>query len=74
MSNQVVRASTGFYTGKINNQYNTVREFLNVPYGVSTADQNRFMPPMPVPISSEHFDATEFAEACPQYVSSLPSI
>lgn len=74
MSNQVVRASTGYYTGKINDDYDTVREFLDVPYGVSTAGSNRFMPPIPVPLSSDHFDATEFAEACPQFVSSLPAI
>lgn len=74
MSNQIVRASTGYYTGKINSDYDNVREFLNIPFGVNTAGQNRFMPPIPVPLSSQHFDATEFAEACPQYVSALPAI
>lgn len=74
MSNTMVRASTGYYNGKINEDYDSVREFLNVPFGVSTAGSKRFMPPEPVPLSSEQFDATEFAKACPQYVSSQPTI
>lgn len=74
MSNQVVRASTGYYTGKINDKYDNVREFLSIPFGQSTAGANRWMPPVPVPLSSEHFDTTEFAEACPQFVSSKPAI
>lgn len=73
-SNTVVRASTGYYTGKINDEYDTVREFLSVPFGINTAGSNRFMPPRPVPLSSEHFETTEFAKACPQYVSSQPTI
>ena len=73
-SKHVVRASTGQYTGKINDDYDTVREFLSVPFGVSTSGKNRFMPPVAVPLSDENIDATNFAEACPQYVSALPTI
>lgn len=32
------------------------------------------MPPIPVPMSDKHFDATEYAKACPQYVGGHPSI
>ena len=33
LSRTAVRASTGYYSGKINGNYSNVREFLNVPYG-----------------------------------------
>ena len=69
-----IRASTGYYHGKIDENYSNVREFLNVPYGVSTAGKNRFMPPIAVPLSSKHFNATQYAKACPQYVSAIPSV
>ncbi|KAK2761279.1 hypothetical protein FQN54_001801 [Arachnomyces sp. PD_36] len=72
-SDVTVRASTGYYAGQINANYSNVREFLNVPYGQSTAGNNRFKPPVPVPMSSRHFDATEYPPLCPQYVSRLPS-
>ena len=74
VSSNTIRASTGYYTGKLNDTYPNVREFLNVPFGQSTAGKNRFMPPKPMPLSSRHFDSTEYAKACPQYVSSIPSI
>ena len=73
-SSLTVRASTGYYTGQINKNFTNVREFLNVPYGQTTAGKNRFKPPKSVPLSSEHFDATQYAKACPQYVSSHPAI
>ncbi|KAK3710340.1 hypothetical protein LTR37_010406 [Vermiconidia calcicola] len=74
LSGTTVRASTGYHTGRINDKYNDVREFLNVPYGQSTAGENRFMPPKPVGLSSDHFDSTRYVKACPQYVSAIPSI
>jgi carboxylesterase type B len=70
----VVRTSTGYYTGIVDQNFTDVREFLNVPYALSTAGKNRFMPPQPVPFSSEHFDATDYAPFCPQYVSGNPAI
>lgn len=73
-SQLTVRASTGYYTGNINKTYTNVREFLNVPYGQTTAGENRWMPPKPVPMSSEHFDSTEYAKACPQYVTAIKTI
>ena len=47
------------------------REFLDIPYGADTSGSNRFMPPKSVPLSSTHFDATQYAKACPQYVTAV---
>lgn len=69
-----VRASTGYYSGNINQTYTNVREFLNVPFGQSTAGKNRWMPPKAVPLSSQHFNATQYPKACPQFVSAIKSI
>lgn len=69
-----IRTSTGYYTGKLNQNWTNVREFLNVPYGRSTAGSNRFMPPQAVPMSSKHFNATDYAPFCPQYVSGNKAI
>ncbi|KAM3421964.1 Carboxylic ester hydrolase [Cercospora zeina] len=69
-----VRASTGFITGRINANYSNVREFLSVPFGQDTSGPNRFQPPLAVPLSSERIDATEYAPACPQYVTSQKTI
>lgn len=74
LSSTTVRASTGYYTGQINANYSNVREFLNVPYGENTAGKNRFMPPIAVPLSDRHFDATQYAKACPQFVTSIKTI
>ena len=73
-SSTTVRASTGYYHGKLNGQYSNVREFLTVPFGMDTSGKQRFMPPEKVPMSSKHFDSTEYAKACPQFVSAVPSI
>jgi acetylcholinesterase len=69
-----VRTSTGYYTGKYDQNFTAVREFLNVPFGQTTAGKNRWMPPLAVPMSSESFDATDYPPFCPQYVSGLPAI
>ncbi|KAK3659334.1 hypothetical protein LTR56_001223 [Elasticomyces elasticus] len=74
LQDSIVRASTGYIQGKINSNYSNVREFLNVPYGQSTAGSNRFMPPLPVPASSLHVDATDYAPMCPQYVTAVKNI
>ena len=74
LSQTTVKASTGYYSGNINATYTNVREFLNIPYGQTTAGKNRFMPPIKVPMSSNSFDATQYAKACPQYVSAVPAI
>lgn len=72
--NTVVRSSTGYYTGIINSTFPKVRAFVNVPYGQTTAGQNRFMPPLAAPLSSDHFDATKYPPACPQYVTATKTI
>jgi hypothetical protein len=60
----VVRTSTGYYHGVINETYPDVRAFLSIPYGQSTAGANRFMAPKAVPPSVEHFDVSEYPPAC----------
>jgi hypothetical protein len=70
----VVKASTGYYVGVINETYPNVRAFLSVPYGMSTAGANRWMPPKPVPASNNEFDATQYPAACPQYVTAVKNI
>ncbi|EMC94807.1 hypothetical protein BAUCODRAFT_141074 [Baudoinia panamericana UAMH 10762] len=69
-----VRTSTGYYTGVYDANFTGVREFLNVPYGQTTAGKNRWMPPQAVPLSSERFNATDYAPFCPQYVSRNPAV
>ena len=48
LESTVVRASTGVYTGVINETFPDVRAFVNVPYGQTTSGTNRFMPPLAV--------------------------
>ena len=69
-----VRASTGIYTGLINSTFPNVRAFVSVPYGQDTSGSNRFMPPVAVPASGKHIDATEYPPACPQYVTGVKNI
>lgn len=73
-SQLTVRASTGYYTGQINENFTNVREFLDVPYGVTTSGANRFMPPVAVPMSSKHYNSTAYPPACPQYVTAIKNI
>jgi len=73
-SNTVVRASTGYYTGTIDQNFTNVRKWLDIPYGVSTSGRNRWMPPVPVPMSSESYDSTNYPPSCPQFVSAVPAI
>lgn len=73
-SQLTVRASTGYYTGLIDQNFTNVREFLSVNYGQTTAGANRWQPPIAVPMSSKSFNATQYPPACPQYVSAIPTI
>jgi carboxylesterase type B len=73
-SQTTVRASTGYYSGNVNKTFANVREFLNVPYGQDTGGENRWLPPKAVPMSSKHFDSTDYAKACPQYVTAVKNI
>ncbi|KAF2096079.1 alpha/beta-hydrolase [Rhizodiscina lignyota] len=69
-----VRASTGIYAGQLNSNFSSVREFLNVPYGLSTSGSRRWLPPKKVPSSSKHYDSTKFPPSCSQYVSRIKSV
>jgi len=73
-SQLTVRASTGYYTGQLSPNFTNVREFLDVPYGVTTSGSNRFMPPIAVPLSSNHYNSTAYPPACPQYVTAVKNI
>jgi carboxylesterase type B len=73
-SNPTIKASTGIFTGVVNSTFPNVHAFLDVPYGMSTAGSNRFMPPQAVPPSEQTFDATKYPPACPQYVTGVKNI
>jgi carboxylesterase type B len=73
-TNPVIKASTGVYTGVVNSTFPDVHAFVDVPYGMSTAGSNRWMPPVAVPPSSNQFDATKYPPACPQYVTGVKNI
>ncbi|KAL3422519.1 extracellular lipase [Phlyctema vagabunda] len=42
-----------------------LEQFLGVPYGLSTAGEGRFRPPLPVLPSKSTFYATKFGQRCP---------
>lgn len=42
MSSNTVRASTGYYTGQISEEYPDVKEWLSIPYGQDTSGSGRF--------------------------------
>jgi carboxylesterase type B len=63
-----VMTQTGLYVGNVNENFTDVHEFLDIPYGLSTAGRNRFMPPKAVPLSSRRHDATKYPPSCPQFV------
>jgi carboxylesterase type B len=69
-----VRASTGVYKGVLNETYPNVRAFLSIPYGQTTAGENRWMPPKAVPFSNKEVDTTQYPPACPQYVTGNKNI
>ena len=43
----------------------SVEVFRGIPYAESTASQNRFRPPVPLPQGSNTFDAAAFGQICP---------
>jgi len=56
----------GSYIGRIyNRQPRSIEEFRGIPYGLSTAREGRFSPPLPVLQSKEYFDASNFGWRCP---------
>ena len=49
-----------------------VETFLGIPYGASTAGNNRFAPPQPFSAPSKHiFNATKAGPACPQDTTTI---
>jgi len=43
----------------------TLEMFLGIPYGLSTAGERRFRPPVGVNASTEIFDASKYGDRCP---------
>ncbi|RDW82155.1 hypothetical protein BP6252_03267 [Coleophoma cylindrospora] len=43
----------------------TLDQFLGIPYGLSTAGERRFKPPVRVASSTATFDASQFGQRCP---------
>ncbi|RAL17455.1 carboxylesterase [Aspergillus homomorphus CBS 101889] len=68
-----VHTNTGIYTGLHNPEYPSVREFRSIPYAQPPVASRRWLPPAPLPASSEHHNATTFPPACSQYVYRGPS-
>jgi carboxylesterase type B len=70
-----ITTSTGTYLGLINGTAPAVRQFLNIPYGLSTAGPRRFAPPVPIDTTSDVIiDATHFSLSCAQYLGDALSI
>jgi acetylcholinesterase len=56
----------GSYLGEISKQEpQSIEQFLGIPYALSTGGERRFRPPVPVPASTESFDASEYGFMCP---------
>jgi len=63
-----VKLRQGTYVGnELNEDWPQVLDqFLGIPYGQSTARDQRFRAPLPVTASDEKFEATEYGHRCPQ--------
>ncbi|KAK3387066.1 Alpha/Beta hydrolase protein [Podospora didyma] len=69
-SGPTVALAQGTYSGLVMPASNVfpkaVEAFRGVPYADTTAGQNRFRPPVPLPASSKTFDAVVFGPSCPK--------
>lgn len=70
-----ITTSTGTYLGLINGTAPSVRQFLNIPYGLSTAGKRRFAAPVAVDTTSDDIiDSTQFPLSCAQYLGNGSSV
>ncbi|PYI04623.1 carboxylesterase [Aspergillus sclerotiicarbonarius CBS 121057] len=69
-----VHTRTGIFTGLLNPDFPLVREFRSIPYAQPPVSSRRWLPPAPLPDSNATHYATNFPPACPQYVSSKPTV
>jgi hypothetical protein len=56
---QEVKTSSGLVRGHASKAYPEVSEYLGIRFGISTAGENRFMPPKPY-ISTDKVDASDY--------------
>ncbi|PWY75269.1 carboxylesterase [Aspergillus sclerotioniger CBS 115572] len=73
-TNLTVRTRTGIFTGLLNPEYPSVREFRAIPYAQPPVASRRWLPPATLPSSNKAHYATNFPPSCPQYVSSNPTV
>lgn len=69
-----VTTTSGNFTGLYNSESQVYR-YLGIPYGETTAGNNRFLPPLsvsapPTTTTTTPQDATQYGQTCPQYLSS----
>ncbi|KAF2678234.1 alpha/beta-hydrolase [Lentithecium fluviatile CBS 122367] len=69
-----VCTSTGTYTGHISPSHPKTLQFLSIPYAQPPIQSHRFLPPLPLPLSTTHHNATTLPPSCPQYTSAIPSL
>lgn len=60
-----LRQGTFVGTGLRRDFPQSLDQFLGVPYGLSTAGERRFKPPVPVASSGTTFDASRLGQRCP---------
>ncbi|PYH45992.1 carboxylesterase [Aspergillus saccharolyticus JOP 1030-1] len=68
-----VHTDTGSYTGLYNPEYPSVREFRSIAYAQPPVGALRWQPPVALPASHAHHNATQFPPACSQYVYRGPA-
>ncbi|EHA18641.1 hypothetical protein CBS76997_1524 [Aspergillus niger] len=69
-----VRTRTGKFTGLLNPDFPSVREFRSIPYAQPPVASRRWLPPAPLADSNETHYATNYPPSCAQYVSGNPSV
>ena len=64
--NPTVTLVQGTYVGSREKfEPQTLEQFRGIPYALSTGENRRFAPPVPVAASSETFDASDYGNVCP---------
>ncbi|EGS20043.1 uncharacterized protein CTHT_0045420 [Thermochaetoides thermophila DSM 1495] len=69
-----VQTTTGIYTGLIDPVFPNVRQFRAIRYAEPPLGQLRWLPPVPVPPSTQQIFSYTFPPSCTQYLSSTPVV